>query len=170
MKASYICRLLYLHVVLVSLQDLRLWVEVLLYEPVLHCCVGSYIFHGADWLTDWLTDWPAEITCMTTACTYTLHSTPFSSSATVHPYQCCRRAITQQTLPAPPPSLSLSRRSLNNPYSYSISDEWERERAKQLTPAPSAPPRFDVWGDSIVIDPEEGGGYGTATLIRQRRA
>lgn len=116
----------------------------------------------------WLTDWLAEITCMTTACTYTLHSTLFSSSATVHPYQYCRRAITQQTLPTPPPSPSLH--SLNNPYSYSISDEWERERAKQLTPAPSATPRFDVWGDSIVIDPEEGGGYGTATLIRQRRA
>lgn len=156
----------YLHVVHVSLQDLRPWVDVFLYEPVLHCCVGSYIFHGADWLTDWLRlhAWPQPAH---------IHSTPLCLAApplSIHTNTAAEplpSRLSPHRLPPPPlPPLH----SLNNPYSYSISDEWERERAKQLTPAPSATPRFDVWGDSIVIDPEEGGGYGTATLIRQRRA
>lgn len=48
-------------------------------------------------------------------------------------------------------------------------DEWE-QAGKAANAGSISSAGFDVWGDSIVIDLEEGGGNGTGTLIHQRRA
>ncbi len=114
-------------------------------------------------LTDWLRlhAWPLPAH---TACTLAgpLHSAK----------QPCRRSSIPMLLQSHYPvdsACTASLLSLNNPYSYSILAEWEWA-GKAANAGSISSAGFDVWGDSIVIDLEEGGGFSMATLIHQRRA